>query len=143
MASYTHEAYVARKRELRAELGSASGDKLLNIGTELETLERSFQQARRGAKTQLRELGGRYVPLFKRLFLECDKHADQLLIRANEEWAKHFASFGAKPSGTSPIAQAILTWKQQLVTKRQFLGAIEKGMSPPPPSMLLPYSAKR
>jgi hypothetical protein len=143
IVAYGRDAYVARKKELRAELASAPGDKLLSIGAEMESLENSFMQARRGAKVQLRALGGRYVALFKGLLIASDKHADELLSRVSAEWAKHFASFEAVPSGTSPLVQFIQSWKQSILQKRRLLEAIASGMTPPPPMAILPYPTKR
>jgi hypothetical protein len=143
ITAHNGAARIARKRELRDKLKTAPADQLLSIGAELETLESAYQQAKSGAKAQLKGLSGRYGELLSRLLFDCEKHTDEMTARAVRDWAKHFESFSAAPIGVSPVVQFLQTWKQGLADKRRHLDLIvNSGMAPASPTTLLPYFIK-
>jgi hypothetical protein len=140
VSSFNRDARVARKRELREALKTAPKDKLLSIGAELETLDTAFDQARHGAKKQLRALASAYVEFFPRLINNCEARADDLIASATAEYEKHFVPFGVAPVGVSPLVTFLNQWKQTLAGQRAYLDLLmADGATPTNPAAILPY----
>lgn len=141
VSACNNEARITRKKALRAKLKTAPHGKLLSIGAELENLDASFLQAKRGAKIQLKSLGQRYASLFPRLLDGCQSHANELIAKAKDEWAKHFVPFGATPTGESPLVGFLVQWKRSLAATRAQVDLIATASATPnPPASILPYA---